>query len=177
METIKSDWGVCFEKSIRYSFLILLTFLVISTASCSYDNDKTTESGTELSENLLTEAQNAYTNLIELLDSEKITKLSITVATPPKGEPVSYDTTDSDTISDWVKLLKKMEISAKPFVGGTGTGYSLSVFAGDDETVLGGFVLPVIYSSDTRIMYTVDNYAALSAEFEALKEKMTSSAQ
>ncbi len=117
----------------------------------------------------LEKTYNDFTKLINSLNAEKIEKIEISSSFP---ELVPCTTTEKEIISQWVSLLKKMEITSKTFEPVNGLGYGMDVYCNGKQESIGGFMLPYIYTSSNRTMLYCENYDELKQEFEDLKNKI-----
>lgn len=160
------------DNSVECDNSLLNTDNSVTSPTQEYTSNENTTTYSylpDVSESELNEVLSEYLDRIDSLNASDINKIELLAGTVKE---TVYSTTDTEIINKWIALLKKMNLTAIPFEGGTGNGYGLVIYNNDSSESIGGFVLPYIYKDNQQIMFYVNNYEELASEFEQLANSM-----
>ena len=107
-----------------------------------------------------------FKEVLKEIETGEVTKVHVLYSTP-SGTEAEGEVTDEETLTRWVKLMKRMEIVLDSTNGGLGPGVVLYFTVDGEEQYLGSFVDGTIYIS-TETSLDIKNYDALREEFEEL---------
>jgi len=123
----------------------------------------------------LKEQKRRFQAEISKLDVDKTDKLVLLTHEYLGGseyKEITNETTDKELIGNWIKLIEKMEFTARAFDPISGQGYVLYFHSGDEIITIGGMMLPYIYPAPAGSTLYLDNYQELYPEFVELEEAL-----